>query len=342
MVNKPNYNMIRTEVRRHSMTGDKYIIMMQAKGVPITEKVLKTAKEYDQECDNQATKIYDMEFAKWTAEQEQLERERCEAEENPANIPLPDDPMGQKESEKRLAEGPAEGQPEEKKNKTAEEEHNEVSSQLNKPSGTQANAMVAPNTDGGNEQPYKPIEFETTRPFPDYKNVIMPFVFTHNLSIKQDTYATALTFRLNSIYDCISTFSSTSDPAASADTEDSNIQYAMYTNIWAQLYKYWSVYKTTYKITATTQSNVGTAIREYSLWTYHHGAQHPPLGITKRLTDFYRRQHPHCHVNHVWPQTQYADKNTNKVTWHGIYKPGNDYVESDVMEDNLQETWHPF
>ncbi|KAF0683641.1 Aste57867_24313 [Aphanomyces stellatus] len=216
----------------------------------------------------------------------------------------------------------------------SDEQHEYTSSHLNSPEGRQAMTGTQ----------LKPITYEDIRPFPQYKNVIMPFSFKHVLSLNATYPAKALTFRLNSIFDCISTFQTTSDPLPTADTNDAVQQTVMYSNLWSQLYRYWTVYKTTDKITATSLTNSGTGYREWDLWTYHHGAQHPPLGGTATTTipSFYRRTHPHTHCTPIIQQTQYADKNLKTKSWTGMYEPGQDYVESDVFEDSLQQTWHIF
>ncbi|KAF0688481.1 Aste57867_19907 [Aphanomyces stellatus] len=363
MVNQPNYDMIHTEVRRTNQTGDDFIKHMESKGYPINDRMREIAKTYDDACAEKAQSIYDMEYKKWTAAEEKAqaeEREQCEAEDRKRKREesVGEDPKKTKTGETPTSEEqkpediPLPGTDDDPMTDGEEEEGSKGwgAPQSNPPGNahmptTEPPPKVTQNHQGagsGTEQDFLPIDHEIYKPFPEYKNVVLPFTYGKTYSLNSTQNTVAITFRLNSPIDVISTFQTTTDATPAADTMDTINQTAQYVNFYSQLYRYWAVYKTEYKITAVASAT--NAAREWSVWTSHHGAQPPPqtnAATVATVPDFYRQLHPHCHKKSIIPD--YATNMvtpTKKHSWTGIYKPGEDYVSSDVMEDNLHQTWH--
>lgn len=203
----------------------------------------------------------------------------------------------------------------------------------------------------GSETGVDPVNFEHLRPFPDTNNVIMPYVSrsANSFSIAATTTATgqnSIGIRLNSIYDCITTaVGFTADPTPAADTADATVNKPMLMDYWMSLYRYWTVTKTTYKVSFWLQTQDNTA--ELSIWCYHNGQQQPPLvddsGTPQIVPDYMRQTHKHCHSKKLRPAATNSTEThiqSRKVVFEGVYYPGNKTVVNDVAEDEFKETWH--
>ena len=199
----------------------------------------------------------------------------------------------------------------------------------------------------GGETPVDPVGYEKIRPWADTVNVIMPYRTGGALSIQSNPAGVdAITFRLNSIYDVVTSSAYTADPPPAADTFDTNINKPMWYNYYTSIYKYWTVTKSTYKmriwISGRDAANVGS---EVSVWTYHHGQQQPPLlneTVSAKIPDIIRKVHPNNHKTTIrsLPLTTLKSRYDDNTYIHGMYMPGPKYVKNEVAEDDFHETWH--
>lgn len=225
-----------------------------------------------------------------------------------------------------------------------------------KPAGTQPEPTVATDraistgrTDGS-ETSVDRVGEQKLRPFHDTQDVIMPYAFTTpaTASISASTSSTgqySFGFRLNSIYDCLTTTTFTDNPAAAADTADGTVQKPLMHGYWTNIYTYWTVTRAEYKVEiwSPTKSDSG----ECSIWCYHNGLQQPPLldnsGTPQIVPDMIRKMHKHCHMKRIRPHpassTTFHEMD-NLVTFTGVYYPGNRTVVNDIAEDEYKETWH--
>lgn len=214
-------------------------------------------------------------------------------------------------------------------------------------SGAQSRGAGMTRNKMGEETTVDPVIYEKLHPFPDTTNAIMPF--RHNATItgltptNDNAGQSAISFRLNSINDIITNSTYTSDPTPAADTTYDGTTYLspMMYNYWKSIYRYWTVTKATYHVKwwcKTLDSNA-----EWSLWTYHHGQQAPPLlDGTATVKDYVRKMHKHCHKTTLTNFGASNDRNVNQcaVNISGIYEPGNYTVHNAVWEDEFSETWH--
>ena len=212
-------------------------------------------------------------------------------------------------------------------------------------SGAQRGATMTRNK-MGDETTVDPVRYEKLHPFPDTTNAIMPFRHnaTTSLTPTNDTAGqSAISFRLNSINDIITNSTYTSDPTPAADTtyDGSSFLSPMMYNYWKNIYRYWTVTKATYHIKWWCKTLNSDS--EWSLWTYHHGQQAPPLlDGTATIKDYVRKMHKHCHSTTLVPLGASNDRNVNTAAVHvsGLYEPGNYTVHNAVWEDEFSETWH--
>lgn len=151
-----------------------------------------------------------------------------------------------------------------------------------------------------------------------------------------------LCFRLNSIYDILDGTQDTHlDATPTADTSDTatNIEIPCWRTYWASLYNYWSVIGCRYRVRFYTVTALDKAA--FSIWTYHHGKDPPPLSYSGvRIPDWFRENyHRHCHKNiHALPATKETGNLTRKTVIHGGYKPGS--IQHTVLEDEVAQVWH--
>jgi hypothetical protein len=196
----------------------------------------------------------------------------------------------------------------------------------------------------GSESAVAPIAEIKLRPFHETQDTVMPYYFTETKTMtNEDAVAGQISYavRLNSIVDCLGSASFSADPAAAADSISGSAQKPMLYNYWSSIYRYWTVTKSTYKITVWVNTSDVSAF--LSLWTYHCGLQNPPLvntGATTLVKDYIRKSHKHCHVKHIMPVNSTTDKHYKEsaVTVTGYYEPGS--INLGVFEDEFKEVWH--
>lgn len=201
---------------------------------------------------------------------------------------------------------------------------------------------------GGGETEVDAVNHEVLRPFAPTMNAVLPYYKYGTATIESSDTTTgqqALSFRLNSIVDIWSNTTYSANPTAAAEAKDGAAgtwDSPMMYGYWRQLYQYYTVTRTEYKIRFWTGKKDDDY--EMSIWCYHHGAQRPPLlDGTKPIKDQYRHLHRHAHVKHLNAKPTGSTETHNmfnSVTFNGAYEPGNRYVESEVYEDAYQETWH--
>jgi len=159
---------------------------------------------------------------------------------------------------------------------------------------------------------------------------------------KYDVYS----FRLNSIYDCEKTFTPNQDPSAVADSADATVNTPMMRSYWMNFYRYWSVVRSSYKVSIRTTANTGSTSGEITMYLYEHGLQTPP--VTKwtdtdvLVTHQYRKQHPGCQWVHVKSQPKLTTSGVQgtELDWktvHGFFFPGK--IDHEVVEDELAQVW---
>lgn len=192
-----------------------------------------------------------------------------------------------------------------------------------------------------------PITQESTilRPFPQAINGLMPYYKTGSFTIAALNTAAAqgvVQFRMNSPYDIlVDDTAYTADPAAGADTRDTNRESAMMYGYYSQIYKYFSCLKSHWRIRFWTVSTA--AQQEIGIWKYYHGKQNPPYvdASSNRILDKYRMMHRGAEQRKFpVPNTGNTDISAygHGIVYHGNYVPG--MVDHEVAEDNYTETWH--
>lgn len=188
-------------------------------------------------------------------------------------------------------------------------------------------------------------------PFDKTIQVLMPWYNSGTITLASGATSTsvgAISFRLNSIYDCkIETVSYSADPTPTAQTADATVNTPKFRAYWIQFYRYWTVVKSKYKIRFWEES--ASKDGEIEIYTYHHGQQGPPLvehTSNTRITRDYRQMHPNMHMCKIQTKQDIVDGASghrrsifeNKQNIRGIYRPGS--VQHEVAEDELVENWH--
>lgn len=198
------------------------------------------------------------------------------------------------------------------------------------------------------ETPLDPWQNWRFLPFNDTQNAIMPYTQWGTLLLNAaGNQVGAFTYRLNSIRD-IQTVPP-SGPAVNPtlplpnDTENTPVNLPQMWNYWSTIYRYWSVVKSEYSIHMWIENQASP--QELSVWTYHHGAQGPPVltsGINGIIPDYVREMHRHCHLTPLRSSNAAVNQNIYQTGTHirGSYSPGNGSVHNEVAEDEVQQTWH--
>ena len=200
----------------------------------------------------------------------------------------------------------------------------------------------------GSESSVDPFRHYRIHPFNETQNCIMPYYTQGAMTLAATTTGTSvgsIALRLNSIYDCLTITTFVADPTPAADTADGSVQKPQLFAWWSQLYRYWTVVKSEYKLQIWIDGAVNET--ELSVWTYHHGQQNPPLvndAATTNVPDYCRKLHKHAHMRRLVNEApasagggSYYDRGIH-IT--GKYRPGNYTVHNDVAEDEFKETWH--
>lgn len=213
--------------------------------------------------------------------------------------------------------------------------------------GTGDRALTVGKGRMGGETPYSPFTDARLLPYPETANCIMPFTYYTTAALNSSSpgpadYCAAITWRLNSITDCITGATYTEDPVKAADTIDGTPNRPMMFDFWSAIYQYWSVVGSKYTITVydTDRTNVSQS----SIWLYHHGQQSPPFfnASSGKVPDYIRQLHPNMRMkilNGEPSASGHPDVNTG-VTFTGVYAPGPKYVHNSVVEDELNKRWH--
>lgn len=211
--------------------------------------------------------------------------------------------------------------------------------------------------------PVDPFSNARIKPHMDTVNVIMPFrtsgvwntasiALTDPLTQAQKNAINTqyyFTLRLNSINDIVTAMTYNINPDTTLDTiaPGSTVERPMMWNYYQSLYKYYHVVGCKYKVKfySLTGDN-----QEYSVWTYHHGIQGPPLSTTSTrlgadkipVSDYMRRIHDNCHVNQFCDRTtgnSLGDFEKAVCEINGYFAPGPDHVKNQVTEDEEQRVW---
>jgi hypothetical protein len=204
------------------------------------------------------------------------------------------------------------------------------------------------------------VSKKTTRfnPIDETEQVIMPYRVRGTMAFASNQrFATALTFRLNSIYDIIQSINNADYnvekiPVADSPDPPGSIQVPHYREFWSKLYNYWHVVKCEwsfhYRYSAVVQQMTEV---DYNLIIYEHGLQTPPtyadMGGSpveiQNIPWYIRKYHPHTRMVPI--KTFMASSANGDVhvtnqwqTISGVFKPGN--ISHEVVEDEFNQTWH--
>jgi hypothetical protein len=204
------------------------------------------------------------------------------------------------------------------------------------------------------ETPLSGIGYEYLNPFVSTVNAILPYRTSSYVQFDPDHGAAtsrmaAIRFRLNSIYDVLTTRSYAANPTASADTADATVNTPMFRDYWMDKYEYWTVTSCDYTLKVRNPQNDETFSPE--VYVYEHGFQIPPetnQAGTLIVPFQYRRMHPNLKMHKLLKRgapTLAHNGYINPVQdahWEhiytGHYKPGS--VKHEVVEDELAQVWH--
>lgn len=202
-----------------------------------------------------------------------------------------------------------------------------------------------------NPTPVDPFRDAQMKPYKDTVNVVMPFVTHGKWDYTTDVnWIGGFTIRLNSINDVMTsrTFSA-NPPNASTPQIDTlptsggvTIERPALFEHYSKLYKYHHVVGCKYKVTFI---DIGQADQQWSIWTYHHGIQSPPLfntGTSVVVPDSMREMHPSCHkttLNNRTTANAMLAFERSRTSIKGYFTPGPDHVKNQVSEDNDQKVW---
>lgn len=200
------------------------------------------------------------------------------------------------------------------------------------------------------------INYTKFHPYKKTEQVLMPFFRSSNISLgRTATAATALTFRLNSIYDVIhSSAAFNNNTTVTADTSDAanSIETPAMREYWSKVYNYWHVIKCEWRFKFRPHPDSLMKINDsakFRLFFYEHGAQYPPVSQTLAgqpfIPSYLRKFHPHvrtCEIdNYIIAAegmgSQIAD---NWQYMQGVWKPGD--IQHEVAEDQFTRVWHKF
>lgn len=212
---------------------------------------------------------------------------------------------------------------------------------------TAASARSSGGRTDGSETHVDPFYAPRLRPFMDTQNTINPMYRTGSLTIASGTTSTSVahfSIRINSIWDVLTSLTYAADPTPAAGTSDGGNETPMLREFWQNIYRYWTVVKTHYKVRFWTNDATD---QEFDIWCYHHGQQMPPVTVGgsggTTMYSKYRRLHRHAHYKTLNTYNSAATEKPlfkNTVTFEGVYRPGNRTVVNDVAEDEYKETWH--
>lgn len=200
----------------------------------------------------------------------------------------------------------------------------------------------------GSETSVDPFYAPRLRPFMDTQNTIHPMYRNFSSSIASGSASTAVkhfSIRINSIWDVFTTLTYAEDPTPAAGVADGANETPIMREFWQNIYRYWTVVKTKYKVRFWTNDNTD---QELDIWCYHHGQQMPPITTGGSggnvLVSKYRRTHRHAHYKTLGTYNSSATEKPlyhgREVVFTGEYRPGNFTVVNDVAEDEYKETWH--
>lgn len=184
------------------------------------------------------------------------------------------------------------------------------------------------------------------RPFYQTQNCLMPYIANTNLSIGAGVGAASVgsfSFRLNSIYDIITTSTYTADPTPTSDTADASVNLPSLWTYWSSIYRYWTVVKTEWTVQLFHNQYANTSDQELSVFCYYNGQQQPPLlnndGVSN-VPDYVRNMHKHVRMEKLYPHSNSEGSIARGgIILKGTYEPGKS-VHNDVAEDEFAETWH--
>lgn len=209
------------------------------------------------------------------------------------------------------------------------------------------------------------LNYAIYRPFPATHQVLMPLHFDLSLT-NNSGQANRVKFRLNSIYDCVSTTftSNYTNPAPATDQGDANYYRPQMRKWWQTFYRYYTVIACKYRITIIMDSR-STSPGQLMFYAYKHGQQDPPIydGNNQLMPHKYRMHHPNVEFKAIntnggydvqkiyettgdapadqWATTPYIPNSLNNtIEFTGKWRPGD--IDHEVLEDQYSETWTIF
>lgn len=136
-------------------------------------------------------------------------------------------------------------------------------------------------------------------PFKTVVQTLLPYYYTVSSPLAtSNIIASATTFRLNSVYDCMSTAPQVitagtgTDSDMAVDTADSIPNQPKLRSYWANIYNFYSVTKCRYKVRVWMSQNDTQG--ELNVYLYHHDSHNPPVSSSagQFIPHHYRKYHP--------------------------------------------------
>lgn len=214
-----------------------------------------------------------------------------------------------------------------------------------------ARAMTSSNQSGNRghgETPIANINYRIYRPFPSTNQVLMVYrnAGTLNVGTTGADRVQALTFRLNSINDIVTTKTYSSNPNVStSDTIDAAANVPSMRNFWSTVYQYYTVVRSRYmfRIRPNNQATPH-ALDSVDIYQHMHGVQAPPtLDPTSEPIPWqYKKYFPQTVMKKLLmqPKTLANTENhwlNNFTTFYGQWYPGT--IKHEIEEDEVQKTW---
>jgi hypothetical protein len=188
-------------------------------------------------------------------------------------------------------------------------------------------------------------------PFSRVSQAYLPYFIRKASTPVTATGCNALTFRLNSIYDCEASNTYVDVGVPTADTADATVNTPFMRGYWSQIYQYWTVIKSEWKVTVIPVTE--SINNELMVYVYEHGAQKPPYvnaGTALFVNHQMKKRHPGCRykrlkmlpkvVSNTAIGEYMLDYNVNDyaVSFSGEWYPGK--IKHEIAEDELMQTWN--
>ena len=200
------------------------------------------------------------------------------------------------------------------------------------------------------------INYSKFHPYKRVEQVLMPWYRSSGLNLgREATSASAITFRLNSIYDishAAAAFNNNTTPAADTADAASSIEVPAMREYWSKAYNYWHVIKCEWKFKFRPSTTGGLMKvddnNKYRLFFYEHGRQYPPVsqtigGTTTFIPTYIRKYHPHVRtilIDNKLKENQGMSENAGDrfQIMTGTWMPGD--IQHEVAEDQFTQVWH--